>query len=165
LLLKKVIMSGNIKNLSEGLKDSEYKGGGLVNWPPVPYVPPADLHEKRETKQIKVKLPDGTSYFMSTYWAGNNEDYTNHVISMLCFLEQKETKNNVSKAFKVVKEFKDQLKPLTTALLSDASKLEKEECKLQLSHNKQALQNSKKEAIAEIMKAYKLICNYFVVKA
>ncbi len=51
--------------------------------PPIPYVPPTDLHEKQETEQIKVELPDGTKFQMPTYGSGNNEEYLVHVIAVL----------------------------------------------------------------------------------
>jgi hypothetical protein len=53
-------MSSSLKSLPEGLKNAECEKGTLPVRPPIPYVPPTDLHEKRETEQIKVKLPDGT---------------------------------------------------------------------------------------------------------
>ncbi len=61
-------MSLNLKSLPEGLKNAECKKGT----PPIPYVPPTDLLEKRETEQIKVELPDGTKFKMPTYNSGNN---------------------------------------------------------------------------------------------
>jgi hypothetical protein len=47
-------MSSSLKSPPKGLKDSEYKKGTLSVWPPILYVPPADLHEKWEPEQIKV---------------------------------------------------------------------------------------------------------------
>jgi hypothetical protein len=46
---------------AQRFKDSEYKKGTLTIWPPIPHVPPINLREKRDTKQIKVELPDGTT--------------------------------------------------------------------------------------------------------
>ncbi len=51
--------------------------------PPIPYVPTSDLHEKRETEQIKVKLLDGTKFQMLTYDSGNNEEYLIQFIAVL----------------------------------------------------------------------------------
>ena len=46
----------------EGLKDSECEKGQLGNRPPVPYVPPTDLLQTKESSEVlKVKLPDGLS--------------------------------------------------------------------------------------------------------
>ena len=56
------------------------------------------------------------------------------------------------------------LGPLSSAL-SKASKLEKEELKVQITTVKEEMQKARKEALAEIVKAYKLSCNYFVGKA
>ena len=58
---------------------------------------------------------------------------------MRCLLKQKETREDVSKAFKVVQEVKDRLGPLATALCSDALKLEKKEQKPQLTAVKEEL--------------------------
>ncbi len=46
-------MSSNLKSPSEGLKNAECEKGTPLVRPPIPYVPPTDLHEKREMEQIK----------------------------------------------------------------------------------------------------------------
>jgi hypothetical protein len=121
-------MSGNnIKGTQEGLKDSKCERGNIINRLPIPYVPPADHHKKRDSEQIKVKLHDRTHFSMSAFRAGNNEDYIEHVILMLCLLDQKGTKIDILKSFKVVKDATKKLKPLATALPSNATKSEKEE--------------------------------------
>jgi hypothetical protein len=159
-------MSGtSVKGTQEGLKDSECERGNVINWPPIPYVPPVDHHEKWNSKQIKVKLPDGTHFSMSAFRAGNNKDYIEHVISMLRLMDHKGTKTNILKAFKVVKEATKKLKPLATALPSDATRSEKEERKLQITTVTEDLQKAREVAIAEITKAYELIHNYFVGEA
>jgi len=61
-LLKAIMSGNNIKGTQEVPKDNECERGNVVNRPPIPYVPPADPHEKQDTKQIKVKLPDGTHF-------------------------------------------------------------------------------------------------------
>jgi hypothetical protein len=76
-------MSSNLKSPSEGLKNTECKKGTLPIRPPISYVPPTDLYEKRETEQIKVELPNGTKLQMPTYCSGNNEEYLVHVIAVL----------------------------------------------------------------------------------
>ena len=48
-------------------------------------------------------------------------------LSDVCLLDQKGTKSDILKAFKVVKEIAKKLKPLATPLPSDAAKLVKEE--------------------------------------
>jgi hypothetical protein len=47
-------MSVNQTTLPEFLKDLECKKGILTIQPPIQYIPPINLHEKRNTKQIKV---------------------------------------------------------------------------------------------------------------
>ena len=64
---------------------------------------------------------------MSAFWSRNNEEYIEHVILVLRLLDQKGTKSDILKAFKVVKEIAKKLKPLATPLPSDAAKLVKEE--------------------------------------
>jgi hypothetical protein len=46
-------MSLNLKSPPEGLKNAEYEKDTPLDRPPIPYVPPADLLKKQETKQIK----------------------------------------------------------------------------------------------------------------
>jgi len=159
-------MSGNnIKGTQEVLKDNECERGNVVNRPPIPYVPPIDPHEKPDTKQIKVKLPDGTHFQMSAFRAGNNGEYIEHVISVLRLLDQKGSKSDILKAFKVVKEITYKLEPLATPLPSDAAESVKEEQKLQMSVATEELQTTRDGAIAEITKAYELVRNYFVGEA
>jgi hypothetical protein len=55
-------MSSNLKSPLKGLKNAKCKKGMLPARQPIPYVPPTDLLEKQETKQIKVELPDGTKF-------------------------------------------------------------------------------------------------------
>jgi hypothetical protein len=59
-------MSTNLKSLPEGLKNLKSEKGMPPVRPPIPYVPPTDLLKKRETEQIKVKLPEETKLRMPT---------------------------------------------------------------------------------------------------
>ncbi len=101
-------MSTTLKSPSKGLKDSECKKGMLTVWLTVCslilYVPPINLHEKRDTKQIKVNVLDGTNFQMSAFGQGNNEEYLLHVIAVKRLLEQKGTLQDVRNAFQVVVE-------------------------------------------------------------
>jgi hypothetical protein len=60
-------MSMTHKSLPKVLKDLEYKKGMLTVQPPILYIPPINLHEKRDAKQIKVKFPNGTNFQMSAF--------------------------------------------------------------------------------------------------
>jgi hypothetical protein len=82
-------MSFNFKSPPEGLKNLECKKGKSVAQPPIPYVPPLDLLEKQETKEIKVKMPYGTNFQMAAFAYRNNVDYLIHVIAILRIIEQK----------------------------------------------------------------------------
>ena len=137
-------MSGNnVKGgTQQALKDSKYERRNVVNRPPIPYDPPVDPHEKRDTEQIKVKLPDGTHFPMSAFWAGNIEEYIEQIISVLCLLDQKGTKSDILKAFKAVEVIAKKLKPLMTPLPTNAPKSVKEEQKLQKSVATEELQTA-----------------------
>jgi hypothetical protein len=76
-------MSSSLKSPSEGLKNAKYEKGTPPIRPPIPYVPPTDLHEMQETEQIKVELLDGTKFQMPTYGSGNNKEYLVHDIAIL----------------------------------------------------------------------------------
>jgi hypothetical protein len=76
-------MSASLKSPPEGLKNAKCEKGTPPVRPPILYVPPTDLHEKRETEQIKVELPDGTKFQMPNYGSENNEEYLVHVIAIL----------------------------------------------------------------------------------
>jgi hypothetical protein len=82
-LLWQCAMSSSLKSPPEGLKNAECKKGTPPVRPPIPYVPPTDLHEKQETEQIKVELLDGMKFQMPTYGSGNNEEHLVHVIAVL----------------------------------------------------------------------------------
>jgi hypothetical protein len=81
-------MSSSLKSPPEGLKNVECEKGMLLVRPPIPYVLPTNLHEKQETEQIKVELPDGMKFQMPTHGSGNNEEYLVHVIAVLRLIEQ-----------------------------------------------------------------------------
>jgi hypothetical protein len=76
-------MSSNLKSLPEGLKNAECKKGTPPVRPPIPYVPLTDLHEKQETEQIKVELPNRTKFQMPTSGSGNSKEYLVHIIAIL----------------------------------------------------------------------------------
>jgi hypothetical protein len=92
-------MSTNPKSLPEDLQNAKCEKGTPPVRPPILYVPPSDLHEKRETEQIKVKLPNGTKFQMPMYGNGNNEEYLVHVITILHLVKQKGTAAEVKEAF------------------------------------------------------------------
>ncbi len=84
-------------------------------------------HHEDECAVLFVPLPDGTHFQMSAFRAGNNGEYIEHVISVLRLLDQKGSKSDILKAFKVVKEITYKLEPLATPLPTDATKSVKEE--------------------------------------
>ncbi len=76
-------MSLNLKFPPEGLKNAKCEKGTPPVRPPIPYVPPTDLLEKREMEQIKVELPNWTKFQLPTFGSGNNKEYLVHVIAAL----------------------------------------------------------------------------------
>jgi hypothetical protein len=94
-------MSSNLKSPPEGLKNAECEKGKLIAQPPIPYVPPLELHKKQETEQIKVKMPDGTNFQMAAFGYGNNEEYLVHVIAILRIIKKKGWKWMVGRSFKL----------------------------------------------------------------
>jgi hypothetical protein len=108
-------MSMTHKSLPKGLKNLECKKETLTVQPPIPYIPPIDLHKKQDTNIIKVKLPNGTNFQISAFGQGNNEEYLVHVIILKYLLEKKGAIQDIGKSFQVVVEVRRQLKLLLKA--------------------------------------------------
>ncbi len=148
-----ILLSG--KSLPKGLTDWECEKGTLTVPPPIPFVPPFNLHEKRDTEQIKVKLPaDGTNFQMSAFGQGNNKEYLVHVIAIKCLLE---------KMFKAVPEVRKQLELLLeapkegeTRVKEGETRVDKDKQKRKLTAIKEELKTNHKFAGAETPKAYEL---------
>jgi hypothetical protein len=104
-------MSSNLKSLPEGLKNAKCENGTPPVRPPIPYVPPTDLLEKRETKQIKVELPDRAKFQMPTYGSGNNKEYLVYIIAVLHLVEQKGTAAEVKEAFAALVAVRKEMSP------------------------------------------------------
>jgi hypothetical protein len=62
---------------------------------------PRGSTQKREPEQIKVKLPDGTHFQMSTFRNGKNKEYLIHIITVMHCIEQKGTAQDIKKAFEI----------------------------------------------------------------
>jgi hypothetical protein len=104
-------MSASPKPPQDGLKNMECKKGTPPVKPPIPYVPPTDLHEKQETEQIKVELPDRTKFQIPSYGSGNNKEYLDHVIAILRLVEQKGTAAEVKEAFAALVKIRKEMSP------------------------------------------------------
>jgi hypothetical protein len=82
-------MSASSK-MPEGLKDSECEKGHLGNCPPVPYIAPTDLLQKKDSSEtLKIKLANGSVFIMSIFPKGSPKDYLQHIIAVLCLIDQK----------------------------------------------------------------------------
>jgi hypothetical protein len=157
-------MSSNLKSPPEGLKNTECKKGTPLVRPPIPYVPPTDLHEKKETKQIKVELLDGTKFQMPTYGSGNNEEYLFHVIAVLRLVEQKGTAAEVKEAIAALVKVRKELSPFFN-FPEDETPAEKEARKKKLADLNKSLKAKKFFAVNQAQKAYKLFRCFIVLEA
>jgi hypothetical protein len=148
-------MSTNLKSPPEGLKNAKYKKGTPPVRPTILYVPPTDLHEKRETEQIKVELLDGTKFQMPTYGSGNNKEYVVHIITILHLVEQKGTAAKVKEASGAIVAVRKEMNPQFKFPDNEIA-TKKEARKKKLNDLKEALKAKKDIAIAEAQKAYEL---------
>jgi hypothetical protein len=146
-------MSASLKSLPEGLKNAEYKKGTLPIRPPIPYVPPTDLHKKREKEQSKVELPDRTKFQMPTYGSGNNKEYLVHIIAVLRLVEQKGTAAEVKEAFAALVKVRKEMNPLFN-FPEDETPAEKESGKKKLMDLNESLKAKKSFAVKQAQKAY-----------
>jgi hypothetical protein len=132
--------------------------------PPILYVPPPDLHEKRETEQIKVKLPNGTKVQMPTYRTGNNKEYLVHIIAAMHLIEQKGTAAKVKEAFAALVAVRKEMNPLFN-FPDDKTVAEEEAQKKQLNEFKKTLKANKDFTVAEAQKAYELFHCFVIGEA
>ncbi len=158
-------MSTNLKSPPEGLQTAKCEKGMPPVRPPIPYVPPTDLHEQKwETEQIKVELPNGTKFPMPTYGTGNIEEYLIHVIAILHLVEQKETAAKVKEAFAAFIAVRKEMSPLLV-FPDDKTTSKKEAKSKKLSNLKKALKAKKDVAVEKAQEAYKLFRCFVVGKA
>jgi hypothetical protein len=157
-------MSTNLKFLPEGLKITECKKGTLPVRPPIPYVPPTDLLEKRETELIKVKLPNGTRFQMPTYSSGNNEEYLIHIFAILHLVKQKRTAAAVKEAFAALVAVRKEMSPFFN-FPEDKTATKKETRKKKLIKLNESLKAKKSIVVKLVQKAYELFRCFVVGKA
>jgi hypothetical protein len=154
-------MSSNLKSPPEGFKPLECKKGKSVARPPILYVPPLDLIKKRETKQIKVRMPDGTNFAMAAFAYGTNKDYLVHIIAILHIIEKKGLMSEIQVVWDSITEVKREMKPYFI-FPEDKTEAAKEIRKQTLSEDKEILKAKKVFAITKTQKAYE-ISRCFVV--
>ncbi len=157
-------MSLNLKSLPGGLKNAEWEKGTPPIRPPIPYVPPTDLLEKRETEQIKVELADGTKFQMPTYGSGNNEEYLVHVIAFLHLVKQKGTAAKVQEAFAALVAVRKEMSPFFN-FSKDETVAAKEAREKKLNKLKESLKAKKTITVELAQKAYKLFRSFIVSEA
>jgi hypothetical protein len=158
-------MSSSLKSPPEGLKNAEEceKGTPPVR-PPIPYVPPTDLHKKREMEQVKVELPNGTKFQMPTYGSGNNKEYLVHIIAILRLVEQKGTAAKAKEAFAALVKVRKEMSPFFN-FPEDETVAKKKARNKKLSNLNKSLKAKKSFAVKQAQKAYELFRCFVVGKA
>jgi hypothetical protein len=149
-------MSSSLKSPPEGLKNAECKKGTPPIRPPIPYVPLTDLHEKRETKQIKVKLPNGTKFQMPTYGSWNNKEYLVHIIAVLQLVKQKGTAAKVKEAFVALVKVRKEMSPFFN-FPEDESPAKKEARKKKLSNLNDSFKAKKSFAVKQAQRGLRAV--------
>jgi hypothetical protein len=158
-------MSTNLKSLPEGLGNAKCKKGRHpLGRPSCMLGPPTDLHEKQETEQIKVELPNGTKVQMPMYGTGNNEEYLIHVIAILRLVKQKGTAAGVKESFAAFITVRKEMSPLLE-FPDDKTVSKKEARNKKLNNLKKALKAKKDVAVEKAQKAYELFSCFVVGKA
>jgi hypothetical protein len=157
-------MSSSLKSLPEGLNNAKCKKGTPPIRPPIPSAPPTDLHEKQETEQIKVELPDGTKIQMPTYGSGNNEEYLVHAIAILQLVEQQGTAAEVKEAFAALVKVRKDMSPFFN-FPEDETPAKKEAREKKLAKLKESLKAKKFFVVDQAQKAYELFHCFVVGKA
>ncbi len=157
-------ISSSLKTPPEGLKNAECEKGAPPVRPPISYVPPTNLHEKQETEQIKVELPDETKFQMPTYGSGNNKECLVHVIAILRLVEQKGTAAKVLEAFAVLVTVRKEMSPYFN-FPEDETPAEKESRKKKLAELNESLKTKKSFADEQAQKAYELFRCFVVGEA
>ncbi len=163
-LLWQCTMSSSLKSPLQGLKNAEGKKGTPPVRPPIIYVPPTNLHEKQETEQIKVELPDRTKFQMPTYGSGNNKEYLVHVMAVLQLIEQKGTAAEVKEAFAALVKVRKEMSPFFN-FPEDETPAKKEVRKKKLANLNKSLKAKKSFAVDQAQKAYELFHCFVVGKA
>jgi hypothetical protein len=154
-------MNPNLKSPPEGLKSLECKKGKSFTQTPILYVPSLDLHEREETKQITVKMPDGTNFQMVAFAYRNNEEYPIHVITVLGIVVQKEMASDIKKAWEAIVKGRREMKPYFE-FPEDETEAAKKNWKQTLSEYKEILKTKNSVAIAKTQKAYEIFCSFVV---
>jgi hypothetical protein len=123
--------------------------------PPIPYVPLTDHLEKRETEQIKVKLPDGSRFQMPTYGFGINKEYLIHVNAVLHLVKQKGTAAEVKEVFAALVAVRKEMSPFFN-FPEDETVARKEARKKKLNKLNESLKAKKSITVKLAQEAYEL---------
>jgi hypothetical protein len=148
-------MSSNLKSPPEGLMPLECEKGKSVARPPIRYVPPLNLIKKWETKQIKVKMPDGTNFGMAAFACGTNKDYLLQVIAILRITKKKGLAPDIKVAWDAILKVRRVMNPYCL-FPEDKTEAANEIQKQTLSKYKEILKAKKGFAIAETQKVYEM---------
>ncbi len=69
---------------------------------------------------------------MAPFHAGINKDYVNHIVAMICLVEQKDLENFMEKLFAAASELKEKVGPLYKKLNMSKNPHEEESLKKQI---------------------------------
>ncbi len=125
----------------------------------------ADPYKNAEKTKIKTRLADGTNYQMVPFRSGTNEDYVSHLIVMIRLVEQLDLEKSIEAAFQALREVEDKIGPLNKKINMCKNQQEKEALRKLLKQAEKLVEQNRKTALKEIVKAYELICTYFIGKA
>jgi hypothetical protein len=112
-----------------------------------------DLIEKRETEQVKVKMPDGTNFGMAAFAYGTTKDV--HVIAILRIIEKKGLASDIKVAWDAIIKVRRKMKPYFL-FPEDKTEAAKEIWTQKLDEYKEILKVKKVFAINKTQKAYKM---------
>ncbi len=157
-----VNMSTNLKS-PDMLKDAMCKKGQLSQQPPILYVPVVDvLTPKEEPTVLKVKLPNASHISVPIFSHGNNEEYLEHVIAVLCIIEQKGLPKKCRVFAKAVAKQSEALKSFQEAAESQdtvSTSIDVTACKVEIEQTTQMLQEAQKAHDKAVAKSYEQLRN------
>jgi hypothetical protein len=105
-----------IKKLTSQLQVNSRQKGHLSQPPPIPYVPVVDVvMPKEDPAVLKVKLANDSHISLPIFSHGNNEEYTAHIVAVLCIIEKKGLPKKCRVYAKAVAKWQEALKNLQEA--------------------------------------------------
>jgi hypothetical protein len=152
----------------KGLKDSKCKKRNLGVRLPIPYVPPINLLQTKESSDnIKLKLPNGTVFTMSIFAKGNPEDNLLHVQAVLRLINQKGLDEQCKKLQKELREHTASpgvLKQKSIGPKGSNSKKDLDDVKDKLALTQEMFNQTQKQYNETVASMYELLRNLLASK-